>query len=260
MWHFQQDLPVGHRHTCILASNTVRGLVLEAKPRGLADWAAQETRQLAGQLWKGRDIVSAYIYSFPLFPSLSFPPFLFIATISLSVSSSLAFRLLSLSHPHSNTPHKAPVLSPTFNFSSHSLTSLYLPPNLLLSAWFYFLSLTFPFLHSFFFLSPIYTISLTHTSFSFSLSLSLSLPFNFLSLPPPHLYPSHSLLISISVLLSPSPLLISFLTCSPSLSLQLLSTLSPTVTLSFCHTRYSLPSFLSLFMLFLSSIAHCFPL
>ena len=146
---------------------------------------------------------------FPLFSSHSFPPLLFVATISLKPSFSLAFTFpFSLSHSHFVCPIQCSVLSPTFSFFSHTLTSCVY--NFLLSAQFTFLLSHFPFLthlpflpHQFSFLSPIYTISLSHTHFSFHFSF-LSIQFSFLFLPPSFYFPrTHSYFLS--PFLSPSP-------------------------------------------------------
>ena len=252
-----------------LASNTVRGWSEETEAWDAADWAAQVTWQLAQRCRTGlQDITSVSLSHFPFFffPSLPFPPFLFIVTISLNFSFSLALTFtFSLTHSHFVYP-KAPFSLPLLVFS-HTLTSCISLYNFLLSARFTFFLSHFPFLpHRVFFCPPIYTISVSHTHILFFLSFTLTFsPFNFpFSSFSTHLFPSHSLLFSISVLLSPPlPLLISFLTCSLSLSHTLFSFLSPLHTLSFCHTRLLSPTVLLLLfytLKVLSSISSLFSL
>lgn len=204
---------------------------------------------------------------FPLFfSSLSFPPFLFTATISLNFSFSLALTFsFSLTHSHFVYPKQSSILSPTCSFFSHSYF-LYLPLQLPSLSPVYFLSHTLSFSPpSVFLLFPhIHHFCLTHTHILFFLSFTLTFsPFNFpFSSSSTHfLFPSHSLLFSISVLLSPPlPLLISFLTCSLSLSHTLFSFLSPLHTLSFCHTRLLSPTvLLLLFYTLKSSLLHKLP-
>ena len=167
---------------------------------------------------------------FPLFSSRSLPPLLLVATISLSSSFSLAFTFpFSLSHSRFVCRTQCSVLSPTFSFFSHTLTSCvysFLSQPSLLS-----LSHTFPFSHTFLFSPTQFLFPLHALLFSTSVSLSPSPPtFNlfphvlafsrthtlFLSLSPPH-----TLFLSATYLLSPTVLLLLFNTLKISLLLML---------------------------------------
>ena len=243
-----------------LASNTVRGWSEETEAWEAADWAAQETWQLAQRCGKGlRDIMSVSLSHFPFFffltllPSFSlyrhnFPQLFFLSRTHFYFFS----HTLSLCLPQSS------ILSPTFSFFSHSYF-LYLPLQLPSLSPVYFLSLTLSFSPpSGFLLSPhIHHFCLTHThpflslfhfdflsiQFSFlfllhtlislSLTLIFHLSFTFSSPPTFNLFP-HVFTFSLTHTL--------FLSLSPphTFFLSHTFTLSHSFTFTLLHTKSSL--------------------
>lgn len=184
MWHFQLGTSLGHRHTCI-SLLTLCGAGLK-RSLGSSRLSCPGDPAACRRCGKGPP---GYRYlpvsHFPLFPSTLLPSFSLYGHKFPSAFLPLSHSICFLSHTLCPPPQSS-VLSPTFNFSSHSLTSCISLHNLLLNLV-YFLSLTLSFSpHQFSFFLP-YIPFLSHILFFLSFTF-LSHSISFLFLLTPHTY------------------------------------------------------------------------